>query len=147
MRFARIKTKLQRVTTYVSFATFAIVLYSLIRDLYASPYIPWKPEFPIFLLTALMIVGVTLFILAEIDFNHVLSSEMGVQHNKDPMFFSIALRDASTLALWFNDDIEIESAYRIMYRSVGREQAWETALELVRKHRFEPTEPPESLYR
>ena len=133
-RFVRWKVKYQRVTGYVSLATFVIVLYQLVRDLWSSPYLPWKPEdFGIFLLLALAAAGVLFGLLAQWDWMSVFPAEMGISHAKDPMFFSTAFRDATMLHRFHHDDSAIEMALRVMYFNVGREPEFTNALRLVRE--------------
>jgi len=134
MRFTRWKVKLQRVSGYVSLATFLIVLLQLVRDLYASPYVPWRPDdFTVFFLLAIALSGAVFLLLAELDWRLVFPAEIGVSHSRDPMFFSTAFRDAAVLHGLQGDNPQTESILRNMYRSVGREREWDEALEMVRR--------------
>jgi len=122
----------------VSLATFVIVLYQLVRDLWSSPYLPWKPEdFGVFLLLALIAAGILFGLLAQWDWTSVFPAEMGISHAKDPMFFSTAFRDATALHHIHQDDPEIEAVLRVMYHNVGREPEFVNALRLVREVRHE----------
>lgn len=129
------KVKLQRMAGYLGLGTFAIVLYQLLRDLYASPYVPWKPEnFYIFFAAVVLLAGGVLIALAEFDWRFIFPREIGVQHLKDPMFFATAFLDANILRTFSRGSVtykNVEARLRVMYRSVGREPEWDEALRLL----------------
>ena len=132
-RFARWKTKYQRATGYVALATFLIVLYQLVRDLYASPYTIWKPTFPVFAVAAFGLAIAAIIIIAELDWRFVFAHEQAQTNVKNPLMYPMIYWSVWMLThsptIQRKDHPEIEQRLRETFRAMDAEDLFNQLLE------------------
>jgi hypothetical protein len=124
--FARWKVKYQRATGYIALGTFIIVLYGLIRELYASPYFPFKPDFALFTLLFMGIAFALIVAIAELDWRYMFKNEQAQIVTKAPLLNVIVYQSA-----WMvnqNPNPVLEQMLRQTFRSVGAEKMFNDTL-------------------
>jgi uncharacterized protein (DUF2062 family) len=127
-RFARWKTKYQRVAGYVGLATFAIVLLQLIRDFYTSnPYFAFGLEFPVFAAFALGIAVLGIVILAELDWRFVFAHEQAQTNIKNPLMYPMVYWSAWMLT-HSSHHPEIEAKLRETFRGMDAEELFDSLM-------------------